>query len=94
MSDELVSALQTFLRSVVIGLLMTTIVILGVAMSGINKDTGEISINWAVIKAIFFVEMIVVVRNAIPAAIDRYLHKSGIETPLNMKGLDQLRDSK
>lgn len=94
MSDELVSALQTFLRSIVIGLLMTTITILGIAMSGVDKDTGAISINWAVIRAVFFVEMAVVVRNAIPSAIDRYLHKSGIKTPLDMEGLDQLRGSK
>ena len=88
LSEEAVGAIQEFLRTLVIGELFTLMAVLTIMASGINKELGTFVIEWNIALAVFVGDTLVNLKVALGSAIDKFLHKSGVETPLDMKALD------
>lgn len=91
MSKELVSALQEFLRTFLLGLFIPLGATLLVVKNGINIEVGGFDINWLLALSIFVSGVISSLQVAVMSAADKYLHKKGVETPLDFKSLDSLK---
>jgi len=88
LSPEVVSAVQEFLRTLVIGELFTLMAVITIVVSGINRELGTFGIEWNIALAVFIADTLVNLKVALGSSIDKFLHKSGVETPLDMKVLD------
>lgn len=91
MKPEIVSALQEGLRTFLIAEILTIVVVLGIIVAGINKELGTFVIEWNVALAVLVADTIINLRTGIARGIEKYLYKSGIDSPLNLKALDNLK---
>lgn len=91
MKPEIISAIQEGMRTFVIGEIFVLIAVLGVVKSGINTELGTFIIAWNVAGAVLASGSIVNLQTALGSAIDKFLHKSGVQTPLDFKSLDNLK---
>lgn len=91
MKPEIVSALQEGLRTFLIAEILTVVVVLGIIVAGINKELGTFVIEWNVALAVLVADSIINLRTGIARGIEKYLYKSGIDSPLNLKALDGLK---
>lgn len=91
LSPEFVSAVQEFLRTIAAGEILTLVTVLGIITAGINKELGTFMIEWNVAGAVFVAETIVVVKTALVKSVDKYIHKNGISTVLDIRALDSLK---
>lgn len=89
MSAEFRSALQEFLRTLSMGIILGLVSVIGIVLAGINKELGTFAIEWNVALATFVVEVLVTAKLALASGVDKWFHKKGVETPLNFKGLDK-----
>lgn len=90
MQKEAISALQEGLRTFIIAEILTIVVVLGIIVSGINKELGTFIIEWNVALAVLVADSIVNLRTAIARGIEKYIYKSGVDSPLNLKTLERL----
>lgn len=91
MKPEVISAFQQFLRIFILGEIAVFLTVLGVIAGGINTELGTFMIEWNVAGAVAVVETIAAFKIATASAIDKFIHKSGVSTPLDFKGLDGLK---
>lgn len=91
MHKELVSAIQEFLRTLIIGEIFVLMEILGIIYLGINQELGTFIIQWNVALAVFVAQTVLLVKVSLGSALDEYLHKQGIQTPLDLQSLDALK---
>lgn len=69
-------AIKEFGRTLIFGLISVFITVLGMMVVGINQATGDININWLIVRAIFFAETLVTLKLALTSAVDKYLHEA------------------
>lgn len=91
LSTQFVEALKEFLRTVVLGLVPALVASLGIIWNGIDTDAGTFDIAWNLVAAVFAANAIVVFQTSLMSALDKFLHKNKIETPLDFKSLDALK---
>lgn len=91
MKPEVVSALQEGLRTFIIAEILTIIVVLGIIVSGINRELGTFLIEWNIALAVLVADTVVNLRTSIARGLEKFIYKSGVETPLNLKSLDGLK---
>ncbi len=91
MNPQFVSALQEFFRTFVLGMVVPVGAFLLVIKSGINIEVGGFVINWLLAWSVLASGAISALHTSLLSAVDKYLHKSGVETPLDFKGLDNLK---
>lgn len=91
MNKEYISAIQEFLRTWVLGIIPGLIGAIGVVIAGIDTEVGGVRINWILAGSILAVQTLSSLQTAIMSAVDKFIHKSGISTPLDFKSLDSLK---
>lgn len=91
MKPEIISALQEFLRTFVFGMVVPVGAFLLVIKSGINVEVGGFNINWLLGASVLASGAISALNTAIVSAVDKFIHKNGISTPLDFKALDDLK---
>jgi hypothetical protein len=91
MQKEAISALQEGLRTFIIAEILTLVVVLGIVVAGINKELGTFLIEWNVALAVLVADTIINLRTAIARGVEKYIYKSGIDSPLNLKALEKLK---
>lgn len=92
MKTQTVEALKEFVRTFVLGLIPGVVAAIAVINNGINTDTGEFNIMWTVVVAVLVSNILTVFQTALLKAADKWLHKHGVETALDMKALDRLSE--
>lgn len=93
MNEELVSSVQEGLRTFIIGEIFVVIAVLGIIKAGINVELGTFVIAWNVAGAVAASASIVNLQTAIGSALDKFLHKNDVSTPLDLKFMDSLKKS-
>lgn len=91
MSKEFISALQEFLRTFIQGMVVPFGAAVTIIAKGINTDVGGFNVNWLLVSSILAVGALYALQTGIVSAIDKWLHKKGVETPLDFKSLDGLK---
>lgn len=91
LSPEFVSALQEFLRTFVLGMVTPLGAALLIIKSGINVEVGGFNINWLLAGSILLSGSIGTFHTSLLSAIDKYVHKVGISTPMDFKSFDKLK---
>lgn len=89
--EAFISAVQEFLRTIALGMIPVIGGILLFIKSGINVEVGTFNINWMICLAMLVYGFIGVFQTALMSAADKWLHKAGVETPLDLKVLDSLK---
>jgi len=92
MNKETVSALQEFLRTIAMGEIIILSEVLGIIYLGINQELGTFVINWNVALAVFVGQNVFNLKMALLSASDKWFHKKGMSTFLDMKSLDSLKN--
>jgi len=69
-------AIKEFGRTMLFGLISLIITVIGMIVAGINQSTGDININFIIIRAIFIAEALITFKLAITSALDKYIHDS------------------
>ena len=91
MTSQFVSAIQEAIRTFILGMILVLVAVLGIIYSGINQELGTFLIEWNVALAVLTGGAITNLQTAIMSGLDKYLYKSGIDTPLNLKSMDKLK---
>lgn len=91
MSPNFVEAIKELLRTWALAIIAALVVAIGMVVQGISTSTGEFAINWPVVVAIVATGALTGLQTAIASAVDKFLHKSGVETPLDLESLDSLK---
>jgi type IV secretory pathway VirB2 component (pilin) len=91
LSPEMLSAVQEFLRTLVLGEIFTFLAVITIIAAGINRELGTFVIEWNVALAVFVADTLVNLKTSIASAVDKYMHKSGVKTVLDFKGLDTFK---
>jgi len=91
MKPEVISALQEGLRTFLISEIVTIVVVLGIIAAGINRELGTFLIEWNIALAVLVADSIINLRTGIARGVEKFLYKSGIDSPLNLTSLDNLK---
>lgn len=89
--DAVVEGLKEFIRTLLLGMLPVFGAVLLFIKSGINIEVGTFNINWMIAVAMLVSGFLGVFQTALMSAADKWLHKTGVETPLDLKALDSLK---
>ena len=93
MSNALTEAIKEFIRTLLLGEIPAVIATLGAMKSGIDAELGTFVVEWTLVGAVFVSYTIVNVQTALVRALDKYIHKNGIKTPLDLTSLDSLKSA-
>lgn len=92
MQKPTIEALKELIRTFILGELLVLIGVLGVIYSGINQQLGTFVIEWNVALAVLVGGSITNLQTALAAAVDKFLHEHDVKTPLDLRGLDSLKN--
>ena len=91
MSTEFVSALQELIRTWIQGMVVPVGASLIIIARGIDTEVGGFNINWLLAVSVLASGAIYSLNTAIVSAVDKYFHKKGVETVLDIKVMYQLK---
>ena len=91
MKPEVIAAIQEGLRTFLIASIFVLIGTLGIVKGGINVELGTFVIEWNLALAFAVSGTITNIQTALGSALDKFLHKIGVETPLDLKSLDKFK---
>lgn len=91
LKPELVSAIQEFLRTLVLGMMTPIAASLLVLKSGINVEVGGFEINWLLAASVLVSGLISAFQTSLLSAVDKYIHKIGVTSIFDFKSLDTLK---
>lgn len=88
--EALLEGVKELIRTVILGMVIPVGAVLIVIKAGINVDLGTFLIPWNIAGAILASGFIGSLQTAIPSAVDKWLHKSDVKSPLDLRGLDTI----
>lgn len=92
LSSATVEGIKEFFRTLILGMIIPIGSTIGIIKAGVNVDLGTFGIQWNLALAILVSGFLGSLQVALPKALDKWLHKNSVSTPLDLTRLDSLKE--